>query len=213
MRKTLSFITLIVIVSGCVNPINLHTMKKYANAAYRNHDAGDWVTAQKNFGRAVVNARLGKADDRTLAILLYEYGRASGVICNWAESEKSLTAAYELDRDNDGPTHMSLVELARMSIGRHEFSKAVEYFEQALPELENLQSDARDPIGYADFVDDYTLAFEKAGKDEATQIHHMRARAKELRNTFPEAKAFSEKTPYGTQCQKNEHKTIQNVQP
>lgn len=103
--------------------------------------------------------------------------------------------------------------ISHLSIGRHEFSKAVEYFEQALPELENLQSDARDPIGYADFVDDYTLAFEKAGKDEATQIHHMRARAKELRNTFPEAKAFSEKTPYGTQCQKNEHKTIQNVQP
>lgn len=203
MRKMLSFITLILIMSGCANPIASHVMKRYADAAYSNLHAGDWGTAQMQFGRAIVNARQGKADDRTLAILLYEYGRASGVICNWAESEKSLTAAYELDRDNDGPTHMSLVELARMSIGRHEFSKAVEYFEQALPEFKNLQADARDPIGYADFVDDYSLALEKAGKDEATQIHHMRARAEELRNTFPEAKAFSEKTPYGTQCQKN----------
>lgn len=93
--------------------------------------------------------------------------------------------------------------ISHLSIGRHEFSKAVEYFEQVLPEFKNLQADARDPIGYADFVDDYSLALEKAGKDEATQIHHMRARAEELRNTFPDAKAFSEKTPYGTQCQKN----------
>lgn len=203
MRKMLSFITLIVIVSGCANPINLYTMKKYANAAYSNLHAGDLITAQKNFGRAIVNAKLGKADDRTLAVLLYEYGRASGVICNWAESEKSLIAAYELDRDNDGPTHMSLFELARMHSGRHEFSKAVEYFEQVLPELKNLQADARDPIAYAEFLEEYSLALEQTGKDDSAQFHHMRARAKELRNTFPDAKAFAEKTPYGTQCQKN----------
>ena len=207
MRRTLSFITLILIMSGCANPIASHVMKRYADAAYSNLHAGDWVTAQMQFGRAIVNARQGKTDDRTLAILLYEYGRASGVICNWAESEKSSIAAYELDRENDGPTHMSLFELGRMHSGRQEFSKAVEYFNKVLPEFKNLQAEARDPIGYAEFLEEYSLALDQTGKDDSAKIHRMRARAKELRSTFPNANAFSEKTPYGTQCQKNQHET------
>ncbi len=204
MRNVLgTLLILTVMVSGCVNPINLHTAGKYFQAGHSNLSAGDWVTAQKNFGKAVLNAKLGKADDRAMAVYLYEYGRASGVLCDWTESEKSLIAAYELDRENDGPTHMSLVELTRMHIGRQEFSKAVEYSDKVLPELKNLQADARDPIGYAEFLEEYSLALEQTEKDEAIKIHRMRERAKELRNVFPNAKPFHDKTPYGTQCQKN----------
>ena len=165
MRSVFGLLLLIVIISGCANPISLHNARKYSVAAYSNLQAGDWVEAHKNFGKAMVNARLGKADDGSMAIVLYEYGRASGVLCHWTEAETSLIDAYEIDMRNDGPTHMSLLELARMHMARQEFPKAVEYFDRVLPEFEYFQADARDPLGYAAFLEDYYLALEQIGKE------------------------------------------------
>lgn len=202
MRTILCFCVIIGVGSACANPVNLHTARKYADAGYRNISAGDWVEAQKNFGKALVNARLGKADDRSLAVVLYEYGRASGVLCDWEESAAALNDAYNLDRESDGPTHMSLFELARMYVSQRKFSKAVEYYERVLPEFDRLQADARDPIAYAEFLEEYSSALEQTGRGKAGHIRRLRARAQELRNTFPNAEAVTEKTPYGTHCNK-----------
>ena len=97
---------------------------------------------------------------------------------------------------------MSLFELARMYFSQRKFSKAVEYYKSVLPEFDRLQADARDPIAYAEFLDEYSLALEQTGKGKTGHIRRLRARAQELRNTFPNAKALTEHTPYGTHCDK-----------
>ncbi len=107
---------LLLVMAGCANSINMHNAQRYAvagQAAVRN---GAWAEARKNFGLAIANVRMGHGDDRTRAVLYYEYGRASGVICDWPEAERGLNEAYNLDQQISGPAYMSLVELARMNL-------------------------------------------------------------------------------------------------
>lgn len=150
------------------------------------------------WGRAALNAELGKAPPQALAILWYEYGRASGVICDWAEAEVGLTKAYELDKVTNVPTFMSLVELARMNFDRQQYREALTYFDRALPEFEKQSPDTNDPVGYADFLDEYAISLDNVGRSVEAKKHL--ARSAELRRTYPNREARTERTPYGTQC-------------
>jgi len=132
-----------------------------------------------------------------IAVLSYEYGRYSGAICDWNEAEKGLSEAYDIDSQNGGPAYMSLVELARMNLDRGQYDKAFEYFDRVMPDLEKRQLDTRDPLGYADLLDEYANSLEKIGKGES--VSTLRARAEVLRRTFPGKSPHTDRTPYGTQ--------------
>lgn len=71
--------------------------------------SGDWFNARMYFGRAIQNAKIGGADTKTVAVLWYEYGRSSGVICDWPEAARGLNEAYKLDSETVGPAYMSLM--------------------------------------------------------------------------------------------------------
>lgn len=61
MKKVLGpLLMLIVIVSGCVNPVNLYTADKYAQAGYRNLHAGDWVNGSKEFWKSNLECKGGQ---------------------------------------------------------------------------------------------------------------------------------------------------------
>jgi hypothetical protein len=134
-----------------------------------------------------------------LAVLYYEYGRASGVICDWPEAERGLNEAYNLDQQTHGPSYMSQLELARLNYDRKQYGKAVEYIDRAMPAIDKYQLDTRDPLGYADLLDEYATSLGKMGKPES--VGKWRARAEELRKAFPGKNADTDRTPYGTQCQ------------
>lgn len=194
----LLLITILMLSIGCANPINLHTARKYdieaSNAARR----GDWKAAQMYYSRAWGNAKMGKAETRDISRVRYEYGRASGVVCDWAEAETALNEAYKLDIQSNGPYWMPLVELERMSIAQKDYTKALKYFDKLIPILKKLNAETIDPLGYADLMDEYALVLEKNNRGTESQQH--KNRAKKIRETFPDSKPRTEITPYGTQC-------------
>lgn len=198
IRKSV-FMLAVLAVAACANPINRRAATNYASAAHNAQQAGDWSTARMYWGRAALNAELGRVPPQALAILWYEYGRSSGVICDWAEAEVGLTKAHELDRESNGPTCMSLFELARMNFDRQRYREALTYFDRVLPEFEEIQMDTMDPLGHAYFLDEYATSLEKVRRGGEAKRH--RRRSAELRRTFPNREAHTEKTPYGTQCE------------
>lgn len=188
----------IVLVSGCAASINEYNARQHAQAGVKAGKSGEFAKARKEFARALTNARLANADLKLVAVLSYEYGRYSGMICDWVEGEKGLTEAYDLDRQNGGPAYLSLVELARLNLDRQQYSNAVEYFDRVVPELETSHADTRDPIGYAQVLDEYAASLEKTGKNGLAG--KFRDRAGDLRKAYPGKSAHTDRTPYGTQC-------------
>ncbi|MSQ58542.1 MAG: hypothetical protein EXR36_02555 [Betaproteobacteria bacterium] len=189
----------LILLQGCGgNSINLRAARNYAAAGYQAMHAGDWKNAQTYFSRAILNAQLAKAGPRAMAVLKYEYGRSSGVICDWGEAQAGLNEAYDLDRQNAGPAYMSLYELARLNLDRRDYPKAKEYFEQAFAEFQKIGADTRDPLAYAEFLEEYAVTLENTWS--GTEAFAHRERALEIRGTFPAGKSHTEKTPYGAQC-------------
>ncbi len=188
----------ILLVSGCAASINEYNARQHAQAGMKAGRSGEFAKARKEFARALTNARLAHADPKMVAALSYEYGRYSGMICDWVEGEKGLAEAYDLDRQNGGPAYMSLVELARLNFDRQQHGTAVEYFDRVVLELEASHADTRDPIGYAQILDEYASSLEQTGKNGLAGKFHDRAR--DLRKAFPGQSSHTDRTPYGTQC-------------
>lgn len=190
-----------VFFANCANPINAKTATNYAQAANNAANSGDWATARKYWSRAIVNAQRGGAGPGQLAVLNYEYGRASGVLCEFTEAEEALTRSYDLDKEASGPTFMSLTELARLNLDQKKFQAAVSYFERLLPELEAKRAPTAAPIGFADILDEYSAALNNSGK--AAQAQEAAVRALKLRGDNPGKSSITDRTPYGTKCQMN----------
>jgi len=194
--RAISLAATVFFLGGCA--VNERTAHNYANAGVAASQRGDWATARENWRRAVINARLGQMSNQALAIANYEYGRASGVVCEWAEAESALAEAYRLDSISAGPTYKTTYELGRMYSDRKMYAKAVEQFAKVKVEFEKLQAETKDPVGYAEFLDEYANALEQTGL--TNDAKPLRLRAEELRKTFPGKASHTEKTPYGTKC-------------
>ncbi|MDR1969652.1 MAG: hypothetical protein LBQ32_13345 [Burkholderiaceae bacterium] len=183
-------------LSSCA--INERTAHRYANAGEAASQRGDWTAAREHWRRAVINAKLAHMNNRALAVAHYEYGRASGVVCEWTEAEFGLKEAYRLDAAGGGPAYMAAYELGRMYYDRKQYGNAADQFARVKVDFDRLQADTKDPVGYADFLDEYAIALEQTGK--AREAQPLRARSSELRKVFSGRAARTEKTPYGTQC-------------
>ena len=118
---------------GCVSTLNERNAHNYANAAVAAQEAGDWESARRNWAKAATNAQLAGMSEKQMAIAYYEYARASGATCFFEESEKYLKESLALDRANNGPIHMSLLELARLKLAQGKYEEANNYFEQLIP--------------------------------------------------------------------------------
>ena len=198
LRTTVVGVVLVCALSGCANPVNRHTAVRYSEGAWAARDAGDWRMARSNLARAIPNAEVGGATQRQMSVLYYEYGRASGVICDWKEAERGLKKALELDQGIDGPVYLAQIELGRMYFDRKDFVTAEHYFSTVYPIVERIDAQTTDPLGYAVFLDEYASTLEALSRsDDATPL---RARADELRRTFPTGRVRTDRTPYGTQC-------------
>ena len=197
--KLILIIVALFIFQSCAAPINQRNAEKYYAAAVSAQHSGDWWNSRKYFARAISNAELAGAPSKGLAVLWYEYGRSSGVICDWEEAENGLNKAFELDSKIGGPAYMSLYELAQMNYARELYTAAIEYFQGAYSGMEEDQADTKDPIGYADFLDKYIHALEQAGRNDL--VPQLSARSEKIRAAFTGKESHTEQTPYGTLCQ------------
>lgn len=162
--------------------------------------SGQWFEARMGFGRAITNAEIGGVDDGHMANLWYEYGRASGVICDWIEAERGLDEALSIiqKHDDEQRIHYVLVEIGRMYFDRKEYGETLEYFGRAQPFLEKINIEVHDPLAYADYLDEYAVAFNEVGRPSDSKIRSTRA--SEIRKVFPGKTSDTQRTPYGTQC-------------
>lgn len=159
----------------------------------------DWVRARDGFRERVAQARNdGNVPPLELAALIYEYGRTSGVLCDWQTASLSLEESYELDKSNGGPSHMSLVELARLNLAQEQYEEARRYFSMAIPELDSVDADKRDPMGFVDIIEEYSAVLSKLGETKEAAVH--RDRGKYLRQTSINSVSRSDITPYGAFC-------------
>jgi tetratricopeptide (TPR) repeat protein len=175
--------------------------RRYAAKAEAARDAGNWREERLNLKLAITNAEIAGEPPGPMSGLNYEYGRASGVLCDWAEAEKGLKNALGIQKGNSAPVGIissTLIELGRMHFDQRHFSVAAQYFSEAYPLAQEAGFETKDPLGVARFLDEYATALEQTQKD--AEARPLRTRALELRNKFPDEKAKTDRTPYGTQC-------------
>jgi tetratricopeptide (TPR) repeat protein len=153
-----------------------------------------WTSSTKGNG-----GRLDKPAEEQQAItgLWYEYGRTSGVICDYPEAKKSLEKALESDKTNNGPIIMDYFELARLHFDQKLFKEASTYYQSGIASTPK-EIVAQDPIGYAEVLDEYGVALKQTG--DVANSEKIIAEAKQLRSSNPNGKSLTKRTPYGKFC-------------
>lgn len=187
----------LILLSACAG-INRSKSDFYAARAAADLQQGTWATAQADYGRALILARQSGAGKNHLAALHYQFGRTSGVICEYRLAYGHLLRAQQLDEQTGGPVHMDLTELAWLHLDKGDYTRAAHYFDLALPLYIELNLDARDPIGLADALIEYALALEKTGRAE--QARKAKGKALALMRAHPQTASQTERTPYYTEC-------------
>jgi hypothetical protein len=184
-------LVLILGTNGCRNPINARTADRYYQAGSRAESVGDLTLARQDYYRSFWNTQAGLLGPAAEAAALYEWSRVTGYLGNYAEAEWGLTntlmriekAKGEADRLK-APT---LCELARMLRDTKNYSRAVPVFQEAIQEVESRDLVKPDPIGFAEFLDDYAHSLKEVGlNDQAAEVER---RSAGIRAQYPGASA------------------------
>jgi tetratricopeptide (TPR) repeat protein len=198
MRHVTALLAVALFASGCANQINLHTAANYAKACYAYQSQNEWWKARMSCGRAATNADLGNASPRARAVMWYEYGRTSGVICDYVEARRGLNTALKLDEESSGPTYMTLMELGRLELDQGNWKDAMAHFARFDATVPRDTAEKKDPIGYADALDEYARAADGAG--DSSLASSLRQRSRHLRGTNTGKSSNTDRTPYGKYC-------------
>lgn len=197
MKSLVTTLIAICLVSGCVNPIQRRASSAFAEGCYGFQVIGKWVQARSHCERAVRSAIRGNASQEQVAALWLEYGRASGVTCNYADAEFGLQEAFELNRNSGGPAHLAALELARLMMVRHQPYEAIEHYETFWSEVPGRWIDG-DPVAAAEVFEEQANALRLIGDDQGAT--EARRKAQTLRADNPYAVSNSNLTPYGAFC-------------
>jgi tetratricopeptide (TPR) repeat protein len=198
--KLINALIIAIFMVSCAAPINKKTSEITGHAGAESVKAGDWDSARKNYAKAVVNGELGNLPPEQMAGLYYEYGRSLGATCFYDESEKYLQKALDIDLKTNGPAYMSLLELARLNLKTKNYPKAISYFERLIPMYKELNAEKEAPYAVAEAYEDYSFALKESG--DIVKAKDYETRAKQLRANNPGGYSITERTPYGTQCNK-----------
>ena len=89
MRKLYSILLCALLVGGCASQINLKTATIYYDSAVEAEIRGDFVFAERQYDRALINARLGHSPQAGISASMYGLGRMKGYLCKFSEAEPS----------------------------------------------------------------------------------------------------------------------------
>ena len=198
MYKYLAVASIVLALTACASAINQKKSEIYIEGAQNATAAGDWESAYEYWGRALVNARMSDTRDQTLALINYEYGRASGVLCKFSESEESLKLALSLDRNTAGPIYMSLLELGRLNLDQKKYVEAIPYYEELVKILDESGIDKESPMEYSFVLDEYAETLVEAGRK--LDGERLVEKAKKLRGDNQNRFSITDRTPYGSRC-------------
>jgi hypothetical protein len=189
-------------LASCANPVNQKHARQYHEWGLQAERAGNYVLAERNYERALVNARLGRSPDSGLSMVMYNLGRTKGYLCKYDESEKLLLEALLLEEKASGVdsalTVMRLFELARLQYDRGLYSASLPYFERAVPAVTRLGAETSDPIGFSEVLEEYATALARSG--EASRAEALRVQAGSLRARHPGKMARAMQVRYNQRC-------------
>ncbi|MFJ2993722.1 tetratricopeptide repeat protein [Pandoraea sp. NPDC087047] len=186
--------------AGCSAPASKPPGPDYAAQGGAAEVRGDWDDARRAFGQAVLVADQSGWPASQRAAVHFDYGRALGVTCYYAEAERELSQAYDLDILTGRYRYPALVELARLALVQRQFDVSAKYFGRALGTLDRLEAARKVPYAYAELLDDYALALGGAGDAQAAT--RIIDRAAKVRADFPDQTRAqtTSRTPYGSHC-------------
>lgn len=195
--KILSPVLFIFLFSACTlaRSVNLQNASKYFDSGVQYEKSGKWFDARKAYGRAWTNATLG----HSTSDFAYDYGRASGAICDWEEAERALMESYKMQNGNIIP---NLAQLAWMYHAKGDLNKSEEFFLLGIEALEKDDMFKTDPIGFANFLADYGKVLSSLGKTK--ELEQINNKEKEIRDKYKyRTSALGDFTPYGKFCYQN----------
>ncbi|WP_150574779.1 tetratricopeptide repeat protein [Pandoraea aquatica] len=185
---------------GCSTPAPKTPGPDYAALGGAAEVRGDWDGARRAFGQAVLVADQSGWPASQRAAMHFDYGRALGVTCYYAEAERELSQAYDLDILTARYRYPALVELARLALAQRQFAASAKYFGRALGTLDRLEAARKVPFAYAELLDDYALALGGAGDAEAaTRIIDRAAKVRASFDSDAQVQPTT-RTPYGKHC-------------
>lgn len=195
MRIWLLTILAASLISGCANPVNKYTARRYYNAGLEAERTGNLAAARENYRRALINAQIGLLGPESEADAAGKLARIQGNLCEHDEAEKTFLFALEAKEKafgkNDFRTFPTRLELAQFTFDIGKFDKAVTYYEKAF-EIGGSQIEISMPQGYADVLGEYAIALAKVGR--TTDSDKAMVRAKLLRSRAGEGTQGAIKT-------------------
>ena len=170
-----------ILLAGCLNPAHAHNARRYHETGMAAEKAGDLKLARKYYARAFANADIGFLSLAPKAYAHYDYSRVIGYLGEHREAELGFSNVLRwIDKaapKADDLRAPALSEYARLLHDTGQHDKALPLFERAVVELDRRETEAKDPIGLAEFLDDYAASLQATRRSaEAVTL-----RARQLR--------------------------------
>jgi len=200
--KKFVIVTFVILLAGCATAINRKNAEQYHIWGLQAEQNGNYELAERNYYRALVNARSGNSPKAALSMATYNLGRIKGYLCKHKEAEDLLLEALRLEEQVTGPesgvTAKRLFELARFYYDQGKYDDAAKYYSRAIPIVRRLGVENSDPIALADAMDEYAVSLSNTGNN--AKASEIKSAADILRKKNPGAKAQFVPTRYNTRC-------------
>ena len=155
---------------------------------------GDWESVANQYAQAINHPDLPK-DGATRSMVNLEYGRALGVICQYAEAAKFQQRAKDIAEKSGAPLFSVFYEMAARNVAEKKYAEATALFAQVMPLIDRAKTS---PLIIADAYEKYALALAETGKTEEASAR--RGDAAKARETKTKPAPPGTITPYGAQC-------------
>ena len=196
LRTALLFFCLL--VSHAVSSALLE-FDEYLQRADAARTRGDWESVANQYAQAINHPDLPR-DGAMRSRVNLEYGRALGVICQFAEAEKFLLRAKDIAEKSQSPMFSVLYELGSISVAQKKYSEASAYFVQLLPLMDRDPQAKNSSLKAADAYEKFAEALAATGKADEAAVR--RADAARVRDSKLKPALPGTITPYGAQCPK-----------
>jgi len=135
----------------------------------------------------------------------YGLARSQGQLCEFDDAVKNFTEASKyFQMAFDGKPNIFLTqsyfELARLYYDYGDYSGAITPFQKAVVLADDLNAANRDPIGYADVLEDYRAALEKT--ENTSRAIEIQGKINSLRKSHPGVKASFHVVRFNVKCKR-----------
>jgi len=189
-------VTLCVTACGTVPPA-----RQFNSDGNRALEAGQYQAAREKYKKGLEEAEKSH-DQQYTAIAMYGLARSNGYLCNFKEAEqwfaKSIALREQIPDTQGIWLSQNLLEFSRLYVAQKKYKEATVQFARAVPMLDRLNMQTRDPIGYADVLADYEKSLRAIGNTK--QAAQVQDRIKNLRSSCPSCRAGFQIRPYPDKC-------------